>query len=247
MSYAGKQDLQIVHAFSSVELPEHIFSSGKIQELVARMADAKNATEGDGNRLARLRREKSNSNFVSNWWNDLDDKIQDASLDLSQSIGSLTQRSAELLAVNTAISKVLSDQQQVLLEQQSQLRQQATALAEQNKQIRAQQDELAQQQTAIHAANEGLLQAKGVSQEQALKLIGCVQRVEAAEAKMESANQVLLQGMESHLAQAAQTQLAKLRAEQLQSTKRTRYAIAAALSLSVLSIALQLAMHFGAR
>jgi hypothetical protein len=90
MSYAGKHELQIVEAFSTVELPQQIFAAGKIPELIQRMADARSEIDDDGARLSRLRREKADGNFVTNWWNDLDDRIQSASLDLSQSIGSLT-------------------------------------------------------------------------------------------------------------------------------------------------------------
>ena len=65
--------------------------------------------------------------------------MQDAQLDLNKSIGRLTQTSSQLLIVNTAISKVLNDQQHILLEQQNMLKSQADTLGEQNNQILLQQ------------------------------------------------------------------------------------------------------------
>lgn len=52
---------------------------------------------------------------MGNWWDDRGEKIQDAQLDLNQTVGRLTAKSSQLLIVNTAISKVLTDQRRILL------------------------------------------------------------------------------------------------------------------------------------
>src|SRR5690606_9176297 len=131
--------------------------------------------------LERARSEQKNGNAITNWWNDRNDAVQDAQIDLNRSIGTLTEKTSQLLIVNTAISKVLHDQQGILLQQQDQLQQQASTLQEQNNQILDQQKALERQQQEINAANKGLMEAKGISQEQAQKLVGCVALVTEAE------------------------------------------------------------------
>jgi hypothetical protein len=171
------------------------------------MVGKQNAVRGSADRLERLRQEKQDGNFLGNWWNDRDDKVQDAQLDLSASIGRLTETSSRLLVVNTAISKVLSDQQNILLKQQRALEEQAKELKSQNEKILDQQQQLAKQQQKINAANKGLMEAKGLTQAQAEKLVGCVVRVSEAERKIELANEQLrkamLNEMQASLAQCA--------------------------------------------
>lgn len=58
-------------------------------------------------------------------------------------IGTLTTQSSTLIVFNTAISKVLLEQQKILNEQQEELKQQASRIQIQNKYIQENQDELA--------------------------------------------------------------------------------------------------------
>jgi len=198
----NKQELQIVEAFSAISVPEKIMQESKIKELVQAMLGEQEKVGNDADELERLRREKSDGNFFGNWWNDRDDKLQEAQLTLSTSIGRLTQTSSRLLVVNTAISKVLSDQQNILLQQQKVLEQQARELKGQNEKIFDQQQQLAEQQVKINAANQGLMEAKGVTQEQAEKLVGCVVRVSEAERKIDLANDLLRTTMQAELRDA---------------------------------------------
>lgn len=195
------QEQQIVQAFSSIDIPDKIFRESKVKELVQDINAESNNTQSKNRHLERLRKAKSDNGFVSNWWNGQDDKIQEAQLDLSAAIGKLTQKSSQLLVVNTAISKVLSDQQNLLLKQQAMLKKQADKLENQNQQILDQQIQLGQQQEAINAANQGLMEAKGLTQQQAQKLIGCVERVTEAEERMDAANQALRNDVEQDLAE----------------------------------------------
>ncbi|HDS1693021.1 hypothetical protein [Pseudomonas putida] len=208
---ATRQDLQIVEAFSSVSVPEQIIRQSNIRELVQGMTDAQASVQSTTSKLERARREQKEGNFLGNWWNDRDDAVQDAQLDLNKSIGSLTQKSSQLLIVNTAISKILHDQQGVLLQQQNILKGQTDTLQTQNSKILSQQRLLEQQQREINAANEGLMQAKGISQEQAKKLVGCVVRVSDAEKAIHQANQDLSQSVDLRLRESAQDYLACLR------------------------------------
>lgn len=188
MSASHPHELQIIQAFSTVTVPEKILRDSNVKELIRSMIDEQDKVQKNARNLEQARQEKRDGNIIGNWWNDRGDKVEEAQLDLSTAIGKLTQKSSQLLVVNTAISKVLSDQQNILLAQQALLKQQTTKLEEQNEKILDQQLQLAEQQKAINAANEGLLAAKGVTQEQAQKLVGCVVRVTQAEQKIEAAN-----------------------------------------------------------
>ena len=184
-------ELQIVLAFSAITIPEKIVRDSNIRGLIDGMVAETKAVEDESSRLERLRKEMKDGNLVSNLWNDRDEKVKAAQLDLNQAMGRLTQKSSQLLVVNTAISKVLSDQQHILLAQQDMLAKQAQELKRQNEQILEQQGRLAEQQEGLKAANQGLLEAKGVTQEQAVKLVGCVTRVTEAESKIDMANEAL--------------------------------------------------------
>ena len=51
----------------------------------------------------------------------------------------------------------------------------------------------------MNAANQGLLEAKGVTQEQAIQLIGCVTRVTQAESKIDAANEALRSALKNDM------------------------------------------------
>ncbi|WP_375576328.1 hypothetical protein [Paracidovorax oryzae] len=203
----NKQELQIVQAFSSVDVPERIIRDSNIKELLRGMTAEQDAVQSDAKRLERLRQEKKDGNFIGNWWNDRDDKVQDAQIDLNKSIGRLTQKSSQLLIVNTAISKVLNDQQRILLEQQNILKCQTDTLGEQNRKILEQQMLLEKQQQDINQANQGLLETKGLTQEQARQLVGCVKLVKEAESRIGAANQALRSGVEQYLSDSFERSL----------------------------------------
>jgi len=196
MSSANQQELQIIRAFSSVDVPERVLRDSNIKELIKGMVDDQDTVQSDAQRLERLRQEKKDGNIIGNWWNDREDNVQDAQIDLNKSIGRLTQKSSQLLIVNTAISKILSDQQNILLQQQKVLKQQTETLEVQNTRILEQQVQLGQQQDAINFANQGLMDAKGLTQEQAKELVGCVKLVKEAENRIGVANQTLKSGLE---------------------------------------------------
>jgi hypothetical protein len=127
-----------------------------------------------------------------------DEKLQDAQVDLSRSIGSLTQKTAQFLIFTAAMSKVLSDQQTTL-------KLQADEIRIQNGKISAQQDTIEVQQQKINAANQGLMVARGINQSQAAQLVNCVERVEQAQASIELAHVGLHEAVEKSL-QVALTQ-----------------------------------------
>lgn len=195
----NKQELEIVQAFSSANVPEQVVRDSNIKDLIHGMTAEQNTVQADAKRLERLRQEKKDGNFIGNWWNDRGDKVQDAQIDLNKSISRLTQKSSQLLIVNTAISKVLSDQQRILLNQQNILKHQTDTLEEQNNKILTQQNLLEKQQKDINQANKGLMEAKGLTQEQAQQLVGCVKLVKEAESRIDTTNQALKSSVEKSL------------------------------------------------
>lgn len=220
MSARHKQELQIIQAFSSVDVPEKIIRDSNIRELLRDMTDGQTAVKSSAQRLEKLRQAQKDGNFIGNWWNNRDDLVQDAQIDLNKSIGHLTQKSSQLLIVNTAISKVLNDQQRILLDQQKTLKLQADTLAEQNHKILEQQTRLEEQQQEINAANQGLLEAKGISQEQARKLVGCVQKITEAEKNNQAANQELRVALEQHVNDSVAQCIASLNSGFAEQTER---------------------------
>lgn len=186
-----KQELIIVNAISQMVIPSDVFENSEFKEIISNFKEAQNKVGASLNDVESARRSVKEGNAIGNWWYDRKDKLQDAQLDLNKSVGLLTKQSSDLILFNTAISKVLVSQQNVLHEQQEMLRAQAGELAAQNKSIKEHQIKLSTQQEEIVKANDGLLEAKGLTREQAEKLVGCVKRVEAAEQKMELSNREL--------------------------------------------------------
>jgi len=192
MSSLKGKEIQIVTALSQADLSESVIGGSCVKQLITAVVDAQNQAKSANDALQRARSEKSSQNILSNWWNNTEDKIKDAQLTLSTEIANLNRHSSQLLIFNTAVSKVLCDQQDILLSQQQRLEAQAAQLRAQNVQILEQQEQLASQQQDIRTANQGLLEAKGLTAAQARDLIGCVQRVEAAEKRIGQVSQELL-------------------------------------------------------
>lgn len=193
------QELQIVQAFSSMEVSERIIRSADIRELVGGMLSAQDEVGRNAEEVERARQEKKGGSLIGNWWKDRDDKLLDAQIDLQKSIGSLSRKSSQLLIVNAAISRVLSDQQRSLLQQQNMLKQQADLLEEQNRRILGQQRALEQQQREVDAASQGWLEARDLSAEQTDQLAGSMRRLEQAELQMEALNQQLISSVAEDL------------------------------------------------
>lgn len=202
MSSLTGKEVQIVNALSSADLPENIIGESCVKQLISAVVNAQQETNKAASSLEAARVIKNSSNFFSNWWNNTEDSIKDAQLRLSTTVANLNRHSSQLLIFNTAISKVLCDQQDVLLRQQRILEEQAEQLKQQNLGILMQQKALEEQQIEIAKANQGLLEAKGVTAEQARNLVDCVQRVEAAEERISQLHSNLLSAIDARLEQA---------------------------------------------
>lgn len=199
MSSLTGKEVQIVNALSSADLPESLIGESCVKELISAVVGAQQEASSAADRLHWARMVKANSNAISNWWNNSEDSVKDAQLRLTTTVANLNRHSSQLLIFNTAISKVLCDQQKVLLRQQEILEGQAEQLKQQNQEILEHQIKLKNQQEAIREANQGLMDAKGVTADQARKLVGCVQRVEATEERISEINRQLVTEIELRL------------------------------------------------
>lgn len=191
MNNNKSQELIIVNAISQMVIPTEIFEKSEFKQAINDFKSAQESVQDSLDSVESKRQIVKEGSSIGNWWNNRNEALRDAQLDLNKSIGILTKQSSDLILFNTAISKVLVSQQKVLHEQQELLQKQATELASQNKSIGKQQVDLSEQQEKLLEVNKGLLEAKGITREHAEKLVGCVSRVEIAEQKMELSNQEL--------------------------------------------------------
>ena len=182
---------RIVESIANINIPPNVLRQSNIKNIIPDINQSQTEVKNSVDKLERLRQEQKDGNFISNWWNDRDDHVKDAQIDLNKSIGKLTEKTSTLLVINTAMAKQLHDQQNILLQQQKLLEQQTRDLKSQNNQISEQQKVLEKQQREINLANQGLMEAKGITQEQAMQLVGCVKIVKEAESRIDAANHTL--------------------------------------------------------
>ncbi|MDN4039969.1 hypothetical protein [Massilia sp. YIM B02443] len=177
-------DLQIVEAFSRVAVPESILKNSNVSQLVAEMNLAKTTLDSAAAKLNALRQQKKESNFLSNMWNDQDDKIEDAQVALDKNVRWLSSLSSKLLILNTAMAKIMHGQQGVLQDQQLALTDQARGIERQNVQIKAQQDGLERNQREFNKAVAALAKATELTHAQAGELMRCIEKVALSEQRM---------------------------------------------------------------
>lgn len=194
-----QQELMIVNAVAKTGLPEGVMNGSKIKELVDSINNERRLVGKHTDAVKDARKAKDRGNFLTNMLKGRGGHLEDARMDLEQSVSRLTGATSELMIINTAMSVVLSGQQKLLNEQQVALAEQAEEILEQNRKIQEQQLIQEEQQRAINAANAGLMKAKGISNEQAAKLVDCVVRIEEAEKSMRASNADLLHEVDAAL------------------------------------------------
>ena len=193
---------QIIEAFSTAIIPDSVIEDSQLKELIGERLKGTVTVQEKMNELDNRRQEKSKGNVFGNLLNNRKEKVNDAQFELNKSIGFLTEKSSLLLIVNTAISKMLMEHQTILSDQQDILKQQTNDIKTQNEKILDQQEQIKQQQLDINAANQGLLEAKGLTQAQAQQLVGCVQRVIETEKKIEISNQELREFLDKQITES---------------------------------------------
>lgn len=176
-----KNSLQVVTSLSNLDLTKSHIGAVNISELINNLNKSQHNVNQTRDALNKARSEHEDGNFVGNWWHNREDDIKEAQYDLSSAVGELTSQSSKLIFFNTAISKILLDQQEELTKQQKKIESQTTLIKEQADKIEFQQEEISHtnqeiynQQIEINKTNKGLLEAKNLTAEQAKKLIKIV-------------------------------------------------------------------------
>jgi hypothetical protein len=195
----GVSDLQIVEAFSRVSVPESVLKNSNVSQLVAEMNLAKTTLDSAEAKLSALRQQKKESNFLSNMWNDQDDKIEDAQFALNNNVRWLSSLSSKLLILNTAMAKIMHGQQGVLQDQQLALTDQARGIEQQNVQIKAQQESLERSQREFNKAVEALAKATQLTHTQAGELMRCLKNVAVSEQRMLASYEELAAAVDERL------------------------------------------------
>lgn len=192
MNALNQQAMAIVATFSSLEIPETMHFQVSINELVREMETVQDTVQLNAKRLERFHRDQKHGHILGNARMKQYENLQDAQVDLSRSIGSLTEKTVQFLIFTAAMSKVLSDQQATLMRQADEIRAQNAIISDQQAAIEAQQHN-------INVANQGLMVARGINQSQAAQLVNCVERVEQAQASIELAHVGLHEAVEASL------------------------------------------------
>ena len=210
MGSFDEKSLVVVNAFSKVVIPKDVFESSQLHELVSNIQSDRKTVMSDVDRIESLRKEAAAGNFVSNLIKGRKGKLQEAQLDLNSSIGSLTERSAQLLVVNTAISKILMEQQETLTRQQKILEDQASSIQRQNKEIAEQQRALKEEQQKTAKNTDNLFRLNNTSSEQTEKLFEFVDRIEETEGRLERINQELTSALDKKVNESVAFCIGKL-------------------------------------
>lgn len=192
-------EMQVVEAFSRISVPEDILRNSNVPQMVKDMRTTKKLMESSEEKLSQLRREKKDSNFLSNMWSDRDDQIEDAESNVNSEFRKLGALSANLLILNTAMAKIMNGQQGALQDQQSELEHQARDIEKQNSHIKEHQELLASNQREFSKAAQALAEAKGLTQAQASELVGCVRKVVDSERSMLESHGRLMAQVEERL------------------------------------------------
>lgn len=193
-----------------MDTPEKIIRESDIDGLLSRLTINQKWVHTHSQRLELLCQEARYGSFAGNRRDGHSDKIQDAQVELNRSLDLLIQDSSQLLSVNLSLSKQLCERQDALQQQQELSGERSDALERQHSQLVEQQQRLGLQQADLRQANQGLMEAQAISCEQAKALVGCVQFISEAEARIGSENRELLADCERRLDDAVKQCLTRL-------------------------------------
>lgn len=173
--------------------------NSNVPKLVADMRSTKKELETSEEKLTKLRKTKNEGNVFSNFWHDRNDLIEDAESDLNGHFRKLGALSSDLLILNTAMAKIMNSQQGELQRQQVALNDQAHDIKDQNRRLKEHQELHANTLREFANVVEALKQAKSLTQNQAIELMKCSQRVAESERSMVESHGRLLHEVEERL------------------------------------------------
>lgn len=196
---AGSREMVIVSAVAKQQLPAELLDESRLRDLVKRVDARRRAVAERATKVGAAKSKIDDGNFLTNFLFGRNGDLDDARFDMERAVGALTESSAELLVLNTAMAVVIGRQQEALREAQEEVALQTEIIKTQNVRIEAQQKLQSEQQLRINSAHEGLLEAKGITSEQAIKLVDCVRRVERTEDAIKQSQAALLRSVSARL------------------------------------------------
>lgn len=121
MSSITDEELRIIEALSSVNIPDEVFRNSNISYLVDDMIKDQTAVDLNSKKLAQLFLSNQEEGVVSQGVEANISPLQEKSTHLKELIENLEKKSSQLLIINITLSKVINDQQKNLLSQKNQL------------------------------------------------------------------------------------------------------------------------------
>lgn len=121
MSSITDEELRIIEALSSVNIPDEVFRNSNISYLVDDMIKDQTAVDLNSKKLAQSFLSNQEEGVVSQGVEANISPLQEKSTHLKELIENLEKKSSQLLIINITLSKVINDQQKNLLSQKNQL------------------------------------------------------------------------------------------------------------------------------
>lgn len=121
MSSITDEELRIIEALSSVNIPDEVFRNSNISYLVDDMIKDQTAVDLNSKKLAQLFLSNQEEGVVSQGVEANISPLQEKSTHLKELIENLEKKSSQLLIINITLSKVINNQQKNLLSQKNQL------------------------------------------------------------------------------------------------------------------------------
>ena len=151
--------------------------------------------------LKHARAKHEQRNWLSRWWNS--DEMKDAELDAAELQASYAKKVGQLMLISVAQAKQLTEQQQVLTEQQHKIQQQTKQISISNQSITEQQHTISQQQTELEKLVKDYFELEGLTMDGAAKLIEIADDVQTTKAQIHAQYQQSSQQLQQDINQQA--------------------------------------------
>jgi hypothetical protein len=155
----------VVREMSQITVPKDVLKQIDMRSLIEGLKT--DYDKLDNLKVARQKHEDRNP--FSRWWNS--DEFEGAQLDAAELQASFSKKLGQLMVISIEQSKLLTQQQHSIQEQQNKIKKQATDLASANVQLDEQQQEQMQQQHKLEGLINDYFELKGLTAKDAEKLI----------------------------------------------------------------------------
>lgn len=169
---------QIVKHMGGVSIPQEMLDRVDMNTLLNDFARDFNSL--DDIKKARERHESRNA--LSRWWNK--DELEKAQLDSVQLQARYAKSIGQLMVISIAQSQALNEQQRIMSEQQAHIKKQAESIQAANTVIHSQQQNLSKQQSSLEKLIKEYFLLKGLTTNEAKRLISIATDVKQTKAEL---------------------------------------------------------------